>query len=115
MSDSLNAYPGNRDAFWSLLEEKGATAYVCGHTHRFSHYQPPGSDVWQIDAAQARGTGIHDTFVIVTAGAESIQFDVYRSLVGGQFSLTDTWIVPEPAGLSLLSVLALMLLRRRTT
>lgn len=115
VGDSLDAHPGNRDAFWSLLEEKGVTAYICGHTHRFSHYQPPGSEVWQIDSAQARGTGIYDTFLIVTADAQSIQFDAYRSLVGGQFALTDTWVVPEPAGLSLLSAVALMLLRRRTT
>lgn len=91
VGDSLDQNPANRDAFWSVLEDHDVTAYITAHTHRFSHYKPPGSDVWQIDAAQAQGTGKYDTFMIVTADDFDIQFDVYRSLGTGQFSLTDSW------------------------
>ena len=111
--DSLNAHAANRDAFWSLLEDKGVVAYICGHTHRFSHYQPPGSDVWQIDTGQARGASQYDTFMMVTADSESIQFDVYRSLDAANFAVTDTWEVPEPGVVSLLTLAGLALLRRR--
>jgi len=113
VGDSLDAHPANRDAFWNLLEDLGVVAYVCGHTHRFSHYQPPGSEIWQIDIAQARGIGQYDTFMIVTADDCSIQFDVYRSLNQGLFSLTDSWVVPEPASLALLAMVVLPAVRRK--
>jgi hypothetical protein len=113
VGDSLDAYPANRDAFWALLEQHDVVAYICGHTHRFSHYQPPGSDVWQIDAAQARGVETYDTFIMVTADDSQIGFDVYRSLGAPQFSLTDTWAVPEPGTLTLLAAASVVLIRRR--
>ncbi len=114
VGDSLDANPANRDAFWNLLEQHDVVAYVCGHTHRFSHYQPPGSDVWQIDTAQARGIGQYDTFVIVNADDNEIQFDVYRSMNTSQFSLTDSWAVPEPSTLSLLVFGGMLLMKKRT-
>jgi hypothetical protein len=114
VGDSLDQYSANRDAFWDLLEQHGVVAYVCGHTHRFSHYQPPGSDVWQIDAAQARGTGAYDTFMIVTADEAEVQFDVYRCLGSTPFTLTDSWAVPEPSALCFFgAAVASVLLRRR--
>ena len=91
VGDSLDQNPANRDAFWDVLEEYHVGAYICGHTHRYSHYQPLGSDVWQIDCAQARGTGKYDTFLIIEADDADIRFDVYRSLDTGQFSMTDSW------------------------
>jgi len=112
--DSLNKYPTDRDAFWSLLEQHDVVAYVCGHTHRFSHYRPPGSDVWQIDAAQARGIGKYDAFVIVTADDDQIQFETYRSLETAQFFMTDSWMIPEPASGSLLLIGFAAALRKRT-
>jgi hypothetical protein len=33
--DSLDNYPGNRDAFWSLLESEKVTAVFVGHTHYY--------------------------------------------------------------------------------
>ncbi len=113
VGDSLDASPSNRNAFWSVLENHDVVAYLTGHTHRFSHYQPPGSDVWQIDLAEARGIGKYDTFMIVTADESEIKFDVYRSLNTPQFSLTDSWTVPEPATVGLLVLGCLALLRRR--
>jgi hypothetical protein len=53
--DSLDKYPGNRDAFWNTLAAYNVTAYICGHTHNYSTYKQDG--VWQIDVGHARGIG----------------------------------------------------------
>ena len=53
--DSLDKYPDNRDAFWSILQAYNVTAYICGHTHNYS--AAPQDGVWQIDAGHARGLG----------------------------------------------------------
>jgi len=113
VGDSLDKYPANRDAFWDVLEQHDVAAYLCGHTHRFSHYLPPGSDVWQIDCAEARDLGQYGAFLIVEANDEMIRFDVYRSLSTGRFSLTDTWAVPEPAVLMPAFVIGVLGLMRR--
>lgn len=79
--------------FWSILEAGGVAAYVCGHTHGYSRYQPEGSKVWQIDAAQARGdkNWNHDAFIIVTADEKNLKFETYRNLKEkGAFTVTDT-------------------------
>jgi hypothetical protein len=79
--------------FWSILEAGGVAAYVCGHTHCYSRYQPEGSKVWQIDAAQARGdkNWNRDTFIIVTADEKNLKFETYRNLKEqGKFEVTDT-------------------------
>jgi len=97
--DSEKTAP-DRDAFWKVLEEQGVAAYVCGHTHRYSRYCPPGSTVWQIDAAQARGGSDwqYDAFVIVTVDSSSLRFDVYRNLKSrGRFAITDSLALPEAA------------------
>ena len=96
-ASSLNKYKARRDAFWKVMEDAGVAAYVCGHTHRYSRYQPPGSKVWQIDAAQSAGdtTWKYDAFVIVTADAKSLKFEVYRSLKEKHhFALDDTLTLP---------------------
>jgi len=69
----LNRYPARRDLFWKTLEDYDVMAYVHGHTHRFSHTVPPGSDVWEVSlgrATSADGEGFNqtrNTFVIVEA------------------------------------------------
>lgn len=88
VGDSLDKYPANRDAFWALLDSYNVTAYLCGHTHRYSRFLKDG--VWQVDAAQARGTGPYDTFLRVTVENSQVTFETYRSLTG-TFSLTDSW------------------------
>jgi hypothetical protein len=96
----LDRNPKARDAFWAALEEAGATAYICGHTHLYSRYQPPGSRVWQIDAAIANGNAAwkYDTFLILTADAASLRIDTYRNLKEqGKFEVTDTMTLRAPA------------------
>ena len=118
VGDSLDKYVANRDAFWAVLEQNDVTAYICGHTHRYSRYQPPGSSVWQFDAGEAGKASDHwryDTFIMVNADENQIQFDVYRSLnQEGVFAITDSLLVPDPATLALLAAGALVLLRRRS-
>jgi hypothetical protein len=95
---SLDRDKPSRDAFWKVLEEQGVAAYLCGHTHRYSRYQPPGSKVWQIDAAQARGDKDwkFDAFILVTAEKARLKFDVYRNLKEqGKFAVVDTLTIPE--------------------
>ena len=90
---SLDRHAESRDAFWKLLDEQGVAVFVCGHTHRYSRYQPQGSKVWQLDVAQARGNADwkYDAFAIVTADQRCLKFDVYRNLTEkGQFKITDT-------------------------
>jgi hypothetical protein len=113
VGNSLDKYPANRDAFWDLLEANGVVAYICGHTHRASHYQPTTSSVWQIDVGEARGIGKYGTFLIVEADYTEITFNLYRSLDSAQFALTDSWAVPEPATVVLLLPAAVALLARR--
>ena len=93
-TSSLNKYRENRDAFWKVLEDNAVAAYLCGHTHRYSRFRPPGSRVWQIDAAQARGSLTswkYDAFLIVAADRRELKFDAYRSLRRRlRFDLTDS-------------------------
>ena len=42
----LDKLPASRDAFWSLIEQYGAT-YFCGHEHVFNMMQPRGG-AWQV-------------------------------------------------------------------
>jgi hypothetical protein len=84
MADSLNLYPTNRDRFWSLLESKGVTAYICGHTHNYSAVKIDG--VWQLDAGHARGigdTGARSTFLFVRVDGPAVTFEAYRDDAGG--------------------------------
>jgi hypothetical protein len=96
---SLDKHPAERDAFWAMLEERSATALICGHTHRYSKFQPPGSHVWQIDTAQARGNNDwdYDTFLLVTADVNHLTVDVYRNLQErGKFEVTDRLTLTQP-------------------
>lgn len=46
----FDANPVNRDAFWNLMEQYGAT-YFCGHEHIFNMTQPrasTGGSAWQV-------------------------------------------------------------------
>jgi Calcineurin-like phosphoesterase len=46
----FDSHPDNRDAFWSLIEQYGAT-YFCGHEHIYHMTQPTmadGGKAWQV-------------------------------------------------------------------
>jgi hypothetical protein len=88
VGDSLDQYPLHRDAFWALLDAYNAAAYVAAHTHGYSRYFQ--DEVWQLDSAQARGSGASDTFLRLLVGTDQIVLHAYRSLDGAAFRLVDT-------------------------
>ncbi len=88
VGDSLDQYPGRRDAFWALLADNDVAAYLTAHTHRYSRYLQDG--VWQIDTGQARGAARYDTYERFLVGEEQVVLHVYRSLEDGAFRLVDT-------------------------
>jgi hypothetical protein len=81
--DSLNRHAENRDAFWNLLEDKGAAAYICGHIHRYSHYRHEEGNVWQITAVTYPPPDNdlkYDAWLDITVSDKDIRFEVYRDL-----------------------------------
>ena len=79
LGDSLDKYPANRDRFWSLLHDKGVTAYICGHTHGYSLVKIEG--VWQLDTGHSQGSGETDppsTFVVIHVDDGAVIFKTYR-------------------------------------
>jgi hypothetical protein len=100
VGDSLDAYPANRDAFWSLLEDNGVQAYICGHTHVYSKYQPNPDKTWQLDVGNAGNDSSsapdNQTFADVTVSETAVRFDVWQSTTmgGTEFEMIDSWSVP---------------------
>ncbi|MCX6376652.1 MAG: hypothetical protein NTU88_11575, partial [Armatimonadetes bacterium] len=90
--DSLDAFPTNRNAFWSTLVAHGVKAYICGHTHNYSTIKIDG--VWQMDVGHARGmadTGAPSTFVKITVWKKgAVTYQTYRqNLATGAYEGTD--------------------------
>jgi len=90
-TDSLNKYTTNRDRFWSLLKDKGVTAYLCGHTHNYSRVKIDG--LWQLDAGHARGKGdpgAPSTFVKLWIGQSGrIYYAAFRMDRHGRYAPTE--------------------------
>jgi len=100
VSNSLDKYPDNRDAFWALLEDKGVCAFICGHTHVYSKYQNSAGGTWQIDVGNAGNASKKhldtQTFANITVTATSVRYDIWKSTTVGssEFMLFDTWTEP---------------------
>jgi len=98
--DSLDKYPGNRDAFWSLLEDKSVIAYICGHTHRYSHSRHNDGRVWQIvpvTCPPPENNHKYDAWLDVTIYDGDVKFEVYRDTdEDGEYALNDSWTVSSP-------------------
>jgi hypothetical protein len=90
MEDSLNAYPANRDRFWTLLKKAGVVAYICGHTHNYSAVKIDG--VWQLNSGHARGQGdigAPSTFLLIHVNGDTVEFNAYRDIHDGVYDYID--------------------------
>ncbi|MHA1470906.1 MAG: metallophosphoesterase family protein, partial [Candidatus Asgardarchaeia archaeon] len=108
LTDSLNAYPSDRNILWQLMEDNNVVAFFCGHTHAYSRYQVNNSwdntsrvtgdtwsggdgQVWQIDAGNAGnesgGDNFH-TFVSVEVDGSVASLKVWNNN-GGSWSLLE--------------------------
>jgi len=77
VGDSLDAFPTDRDNFWNLLGQYGAT-YICGHTHYYSTYSSGGAS--QIDLGNAGNPGEpHQTFVVFSVADGSSSYTKYTT------------------------------------
>jgi hypothetical protein len=81
IGSSLDAYPQERDRFWSLLRDYGATAYIAGHEHLYNHQEIAG--VHQIIAGTS-GSFVYGGYggefyhyVVGEVGADGITFVAY--------------------------------------
>lgn len=97
LGNSLDQYPAHRDRFWSLLHERGVTAYLTGHTHTFSAVSIQG--VWQIDAGHARGLGdlrAASTFLRVKIYPEWLILETYRANALQEYSWRQSILLTGP-------------------
>lgn len=77
--DSLDQHPKNSHRASKLLRQYNVTAYICGHTHAFSHAKING--IWNINTGHAMGVGdagASSTFLKVNVGVFNCSVDVYR-------------------------------------
>ena len=100
--DSLNLYPGERDAFWAFLKQYRAT-YICGHTHYYSTYSSGGAT--QIDVGNAGNPREPEqTFVVVVVTDTDVTFTTWQGLIDEAYFERESWTVdlatafnPSPA------------------
>jgi hypothetical protein len=93
VGDSLDQYPVNRDAFWSLLEREDIQVFFCGHTHFYSKHKGNKNNrgqVLQIDVGNAgMDQGDGKTYLKVYVKGPKATAKVYRDNGTGIFSLAD--------------------------
>ena len=97
VGDSLDLYPANRDALWSLLESERVQVFFVGHTHYYSKHQGDKNNVgqvWQLDAGNAgNDPGDGKTYFDVEVTGEQAMVHVYRDGGTGTFGLTETIVL----------------------
>lgn len=100
--DNLDAHPEENHKFQMLLKKHNVAAYLCGHTHNFSHANING--LVQIDVGHCRGLGDKgspSTFVKFLIGQTEFQVEVYRDdSQGGPYVLTETLKLELPGSSS---------------
>jgi len=94
VGDSLDQYPGDRDALWKLLDEHSVEAFFCGHTHYYS-VDDDHLNVTQIDVGNMRWAGDENsTVVLVAVNDTNSVVSVYSSdREGEEFNLVDKFVV----------------------
>jgi len=78
VGDSLDQYPENRDAFWSLLAKYKVQAFFSGHIHYY--YKELKNGVYQIsDGAAGKNVEGHQTFLKVVAEASAVRVEAWQN------------------------------------
>ncbi len=116
VTDSFNADPGQRNAFWRMLLSSGRVrAVFVGHTHFYSRMRVrdpestaanniavfPNDEggIYQVDAGAA-GHGITNTFVRVQVDGKRVSIRAYAAATGDgkPFAEFDRWQLPDSDG-----------------
>jgi len=107
IGDSLDAYPANRDAFVTTLDDNGTEALFVGHDHYYHHdvasEYPLLGNVHQVDAGQIQGPNVGgdgSTIIYVLVDGDMTTYKVYRSMTG-TFTLFEEWTIGGPMPLIL--------------
>lgn len=94
--DSLDQYPVQRDAFWSLLASNNVQAYINGNSHLY--YKLYTNGVYDLDAGNAGNDTDNDgyTFFDIIIGASTVQYDIWRDTAknGNWVKSADSFILP---------------------
>jgi len=97
-TDSLNYYPAERDAFWSLINQHGVHSYICGHTHYYSTYSDSTGSTVQIDLGNAGNPGDPEqTFAVFDVSDSGVSWRVYQGLRNQPFDGGTQASDPVPA------------------
>lgn len=99
VGDSLDAYPAERDRFWTLLNQRKVIAYLCGHTHYYSTYKNSAGPTVQIDLGNAGNpsvTGNPQTFASFNVTDQNVDVYVYDGLQNESFSGGFSFSIPIP-------------------
>ena len=100
VGNSLDQYPSDRDALWSLFDEKSVEGYFCGHTHYYTK-NTSMLNVTQVDAGNMRWVGAGEGdgnstafFVAVEETGKNSTISVYSSdIEGNPFNLIDEFVI----------------------
>ncbi len=107
IGNSLDAYPANRDAFVTMLDNSGTETLFVGHDHYYHHdvasEYPLLGDVHQVDAGQIQGPNVGgdgSTIIYVLVDGDMTTYKVYRSTTG-TFTLFEEWTIGGPLPLTM--------------
>ncbi len=91
-NDSLNQFPSDRDALWSMFDNNSVEAYFCGHTHWYS-MNDSMLNVTQVDVGNMRWWGdLNSTLAYVAVNDTTATAYIYlNSTKGTVLDLIDTY------------------------
>ena len=96
VSDSLDAHPEQRNAFWRLLEsDPKVKAFICGHVHYYlKHKEPKGRLLQIIPGNSGQNAKLGTTFANITVSDKLIRYDIWRNYGKGHLLKLDSWSIP---------------------
>jgi len=92
VGDSLDQFPSDRNALWSVFDNNSVEAYFCGHTHWYS-MNDSMLNVTQVDVGNMRWWGdLNSTLAYVAVNDSSATAYIYsNSTKGTVLDLIDTY------------------------